>query len=184
MTFRSIAAAVLALVLLASGRVEQCCCAPVQQPGSHPDFRQLLQKLADFSPDPCGPPYGAGNNWHLATPFPTGRKLTAGRPRFFPTRRKFRKNFLDNISCLCASLEGSGKAAAGEAPAGKDLPACQGVHENTRTSANLGDFREIISYSIKSICLPSLQQSGLLSLREIPFRQNVAVGNWPSKKRC
>src|SRR5208282_2996996 len=31
---------------------------------SVPDFRQPLQKLAEFSPDPCGPPYGPEENWH------------------------------------------------------------------------------------------------------------------------
>jgi hypothetical protein len=66
MTFRSIAAALLALVLLTSAGVEQCRCAPVQQSDSLQDFRQLLQKLAGFSPDPCGPPYGGENNWHSA----------------------------------------------------------------------------------------------------------------------
>jgi hypothetical protein len=40
------------------------------------------------------------------TPFPTGRKLAAGIVKFLPTRRKFRKNLLDNIACLCASLRG------------------------------------------------------------------------------
>jgi len=64
MTFRPIAAAVLALVLLASAGAEQCRCAPVEQSDSHPDFRQLLQKLVHFSPDPCGPPYGEESNWH------------------------------------------------------------------------------------------------------------------------
>lgn len=57
MTPRSIAAALLALALLGPAGVEQCRCAPVQQSDSLADFRQLLQKLADFSPAPCGPPY-------------------------------------------------------------------------------------------------------------------------------
>jgi hypothetical protein len=34
----------------------------------------------------------------------------------------------------------------------------------------------------KALPMPSLQQSGLLSLREIPFQQNVTAGNWPIKK--
>jgi hypothetical protein len=33
-------------------------------PTEVPDSRQLLQKLADFSPDPCGPPYGREENLH------------------------------------------------------------------------------------------------------------------------
>jgi len=32
--------------------------------------------------------------------------------------------------------------------------------------------------------MPSPQQSGLLSLLEIPFQQNVAAGDGPAKKRC
>jgi hypothetical protein len=64
MTYRSIATAVLSLFLLAFAGVHQCRCAQVQQSDSLPDFRQLLQKLADFSPDPCGPPYGTENDWH------------------------------------------------------------------------------------------------------------------------
>ena len=69
----------------------------------------------------------------LATPFPAGRKFAAGIVKYFPTGRKFRQNPLDNIPCLCASLKESGKGAAGEARAGKDLPACHDVHGNTRT---------------------------------------------------
>jgi hypothetical protein len=38
--------------------MEKCFCAPAQQADSRPDFRQLLEKIASFSPDPCGPPYG------------------------------------------------------------------------------------------------------------------------------
>jgi hypothetical protein len=30
--------------------------------------------------------------------------------------------------------------------------------------------------------MPSLQQSGLLSLMEIPFQQNVTAGDWPTNK--
>ena len=64
MNSRSIAAALLALALLASAGVEQCRGEPAQQSDSLPNFRQLLLKLADYSPDPCGPPFGADNNWH------------------------------------------------------------------------------------------------------------------------
>ncbi|HEV2494792.1 MAG TPA: hypothetical protein VG204_17155 [Terriglobia bacterium] len=60
------AAVVLASVSLALAGVEQRLCAPMQQPGSPPDFRQLLQKLAGFSPDPCGPPYGEEAYWQVA----------------------------------------------------------------------------------------------------------------------
>jgi len=66
MTLCSISAALFASVLFVISGAEQCLCAPVQQPHSPPDFRQLLQKLADFSPDPCGPPYGEEKNWHSA----------------------------------------------------------------------------------------------------------------------
>src|ERR1035438_3338596 len=43
---------------LATMAVERCFCAPPQQADARPDFRQLLEKIASFSPDPCGPPYG------------------------------------------------------------------------------------------------------------------------------
>jgi hypothetical protein len=63
---RSIAVTFLAFILFASPELEQSSCAPVQQSNSAPDFRQLLRKLADFSPDPCGPPYGREQDWHSA----------------------------------------------------------------------------------------------------------------------
>jgi hypothetical protein len=53
MTLRSIAAALLAFVLFALPGAERCLCAPMQQQDSPPDFRQLLQKLANAQPDPC-----------------------------------------------------------------------------------------------------------------------------------
>jgi hypothetical protein len=31
----------------------KCFCAPAQQAGARPDFRQLLEKMASLSPDPC-----------------------------------------------------------------------------------------------------------------------------------
>ncbi len=65
-TFRAIALAVLAFILFAFPVAEHCYCAPVEQSDSVPDFRQLLQKLADFSPDPCGSPYGEEKNWDSA----------------------------------------------------------------------------------------------------------------------
>ena len=58
MTLRSMAVTILASVLFSLPGTEQCFCAPMQQPDSPPDFQQLLQKLASFSPDPCDPPYG------------------------------------------------------------------------------------------------------------------------------
>jgi hypothetical protein len=66
MTFRALAAGVLAFVFSAFPRAHQTLCVPVQQSDLPPDFRQLLQKLTDFSPDPCGPPYGQEKNWHSA----------------------------------------------------------------------------------------------------------------------
>lgn len=64
MTLRATLAAVFVLVLLAFAKAEQTHCAPAQQSNSVPDIQQLLQKLADFSPDPCGPPYGRERDWH------------------------------------------------------------------------------------------------------------------------
>ncbi len=66
MTFRAISATVLAFILFALPEAEQTFCAPVQQSDSPPDFRQLLQKLGAFSPDPCGPPHGLEQDWHSA----------------------------------------------------------------------------------------------------------------------
>lgn len=40
--------------------------AQTQPPGPEADFRQLLQKMAQFSPGPCGPPYGKEYDWHVA----------------------------------------------------------------------------------------------------------------------
>jgi hypothetical protein len=64
MTLHVIAAAVLAFIFFAFPEAQQTFCEPVQQSDSVPDFRQLLQKLADFSPDPCGPPFGREADWH------------------------------------------------------------------------------------------------------------------------
>jgi len=61
---RASRAAVLAFILFAFPGAGQCFCAPVEQSDSVPDFRQLLKKMADFSPDPCGPPYGREEDWH------------------------------------------------------------------------------------------------------------------------
>jgi hypothetical protein len=46
------------LVVSALTVAEQGNSAQAQQRDMPPDFRQLLQKLANFSPDVCGPPYG------------------------------------------------------------------------------------------------------------------------------
>ncbi len=65
MVFRTIAAAMLACTLIAfSG--EQELQAQVQQPASRPSVRQLLQKIGELTPDPCGPPFGKEDNWHSA----------------------------------------------------------------------------------------------------------------------
>jgi hypothetical protein len=64
MSSRPIATMLLACVLFAVCGAAQCLGSPVQPPESPPDFRQLLQKLAEFSPDPCGPPHGKEENWH------------------------------------------------------------------------------------------------------------------------
>ena len=44
------------------------CCVGAQAQDAPPptDFRQVLQNMAEFSPDPCGPPYGDEKNWHTA----------------------------------------------------------------------------------------------------------------------
>lgn len=55
MTLRSISAAILAVLFAFSGTVQNSC---AQQADSISDFRQILQKVAEYKPDPCGPPYG------------------------------------------------------------------------------------------------------------------------------
>jgi hypothetical protein len=52
MPFRLFLAAAFASAL-ATLAVERCSCAPLQQADARPDFRQLLEKIAPFSPDPC-----------------------------------------------------------------------------------------------------------------------------------
>src|SRR5512135_2291848 len=36
------------------------------EPQPQDAFRQSLQDLVVYSPDPCGPPYGDENNWHTS----------------------------------------------------------------------------------------------------------------------
>ena len=93
-----------------------------------------------------------------AGPFPTGRKSKAGRRRFFPTRRKSRQNPLDNVSCLCASLEGGG-IAAGRGADPERSPCYPTMCMKTKVlSQNSRDFRKIISYSRQSIYRPGRVQ--------------------------
>lgn len=57
----SVAPAILVYLVLCYGAIS----APGQQPHSPPpDFRELLQQMTKFSPDPCGPPYGQEEDWH------------------------------------------------------------------------------------------------------------------------
>jgi hypothetical protein len=51
------------VVLLAFGSVMPLEARGVQ-PDKRPDPQDALQKIARFSPDPCGPPYGREENWH------------------------------------------------------------------------------------------------------------------------
>jgi hypothetical protein len=59
---RSFSAATFTYVLVTLATAEQCLCAPGPHADSPPDFRELLQKIASFPPDPCGPPNGAVQN--------------------------------------------------------------------------------------------------------------------------
>jgi hypothetical protein len=63
MTWPNVGRSVLALLLLFSGEAP-CFSDTVQQSKTLSDFTQFLQKLAEFSPDPCGPPYGREADWH------------------------------------------------------------------------------------------------------------------------
>jgi hypothetical protein len=64
MNCRSISVAFLASVLLVILGAEQSSGAPERKPYSPPEPRELLRILADYSPDPCGPPYGTEEDWH------------------------------------------------------------------------------------------------------------------------
>ena len=59
---RSFSAATFTYVLVTLATAEQCLCAPGPHADSPPDFRELLQMIASFPPDPCGPPNGAVQN--------------------------------------------------------------------------------------------------------------------------
>jgi len=63
MVFRSRTQGVLAIFLLALFGVKFSL---AQAPGPASNFRQLLQRIAEFSPNPCGPPYGNEDNWQSA----------------------------------------------------------------------------------------------------------------------
>jgi len=58
MTFRSFSSVLLAFVLFVVSGAGRRIDAQEQRSDPPPDFRQLLQKLAAYKPDPCGPPYG------------------------------------------------------------------------------------------------------------------------------
>lgn len=64
---RASAIVVVFLIVASSGWAQV---AVTQQPASRPQpqdvFRQSLQELVGYSPDPCGPPYGNENNWHTS----------------------------------------------------------------------------------------------------------------------
>jgi hypothetical protein len=64
MSVRSILIAILFPLITFLGN--QCPLASAQQSDSSADVRQLLQEMADFSPDPCGPPFGKEKDWHSA----------------------------------------------------------------------------------------------------------------------
>jgi hypothetical protein len=64
---RASAIVVVFLIVASSGWAQA---ALTQQAASRPQpqdvFRQSLQELVAYSPDPCGPPYGNENNWHTS----------------------------------------------------------------------------------------------------------------------
>jgi len=64
---KSVAVTISLLVFAVSGFAQQ----DVPPEGKtaaqgHEEFRQSLEKLVDFSPDPCGPPHGGEKDWHSA----------------------------------------------------------------------------------------------------------------------
>ena len=63
-----VAAIFVVLLMVASSGWAQA--AVTQQAASKPQsqdvFRQSLQELVAYSPDPCGPPFGNENNWHTS----------------------------------------------------------------------------------------------------------------------
>jgi hypothetical protein len=65
-----IRAAAIVVVFLSVASSGWAQAAATQQTASRPQpqdvFRQSLQELVAYSPDPCGPPYGNENNWHTS----------------------------------------------------------------------------------------------------------------------
>jgi hypothetical protein len=65
-----IRAAAIVVVFLMVTSLGWAQATATQQSASRPQpqdvFRQFLQELAAYSPDPCGPPYGNENNWHTS----------------------------------------------------------------------------------------------------------------------
>jgi hypothetical protein len=65
-----IRAAAIVVVLLMAASSGWAQAVAEQQAASRPRpqevFRQSLQELVAYSPDPCGPPYGNENNWHTS----------------------------------------------------------------------------------------------------------------------
>jgi hypothetical protein len=70
----------------------------------------------------------------LATPFPAGRKSTAGIVNLFLPAGNFARILLTTYLAYVLALKGAGKPPRGRRRAGKDHPACHDVHENIRTS--------------------------------------------------
>ncbi len=50
------------VLMIAIAGAQQCLCAQETQSAPPPDFQQLLQKLAQFSPDPCAPTHDEGKD--------------------------------------------------------------------------------------------------------------------------
>lgn len=65
-----IRAAAIVVVFLTVTSLSWAQAAVTQQAASRPQpqdvFRQFLQQLVAYSPDPCGPPYDNENNWHTS----------------------------------------------------------------------------------------------------------------------
>ncbi len=62
---RSLLLGLLVFALSIMG-AERCVRAQAQKATSPPDVQQLLQEMAEWSPDPCGPPRGEDVEWHSA----------------------------------------------------------------------------------------------------------------------
>src|SRR5208337_3895681 len=88
---------------------------------------------------------------NLATPFPTGRKSTAGRLGFFLPAGNSARIFLTPYLAYVLASGGAGKPPREKRRPGKISVLAKMCMKTQGLMQNLRNFREIASYSIKSV---------------------------------